>query len=238
MKEPGYPYSSTVSGQDTPPIIGSIHSIPISDISPMPDSPFKIREDAAMQELIESVAQFGVLVPIEVRPRESGGYEIVSGARRQNAASLAGLDSLPAIILDLDDDDAVIRMVDSNIQRENILPSERAFAYKMRMEAIKRKAGRPGKYEKENSPKISANFRSDDTVGEMAGISGDTVRNYISLTQLIPEIMQMVDDTRERYGGAVTEKIYLNRVAFGNLICYTIKKNPSKGVYQYAARYS
>lgn len=196
MKEPGYPYSSTVSGQDTPPIIGSIHSIPISDISPMPDSPFKIREDAAMQELIESVAQFGVLVPIEVRPRESGGYEIVSGARRQNAASLAGLDSLPAIILDLDDDDAVIRMVDSNIQRENILPSERAFAYKMRMEAIKRKAGRPGKYEKENSPKISANFRSDDTVGEMAGISGDTVRNYISLTQLIPEIMQMVDDRK------------------------------------------
>lgn len=196
MKEPGYPYSSAVSVQDTPPIIGSIHSIPILDISPMPDSPFKIREDTAMQELIESVAQFGVLVPIEVRPRESGGYEIVSGARRQNAASLAGFDSIPAIILDLDDDDAVIRMVDSNIQRENILPSERAFAYKMRMEAIKRKAGRPGKSEKENTPKISANFRSDDTVGEMAGISGDTVRNYISLTHLIPEIMQMVDDRK------------------------------------------
>lgn len=196
MKDPGHPYSRTVSGQDAPPIIGSIHSIPIADISPMPDSPFKIREDAAMQELIESVAQFGVLVPIEVRPRESGGYEIISGARRQNAASLAGLDAVPAIILSLDDDDAIIRMVDSNIQRENILPSERAHAYKMRMDAIKRRAGRPRKEEKENAPNVSANFRCDDSVGELAGVSGDTVRNYISLTQLVPELLQMVDEKK------------------------------------------
>ena len=196
MKEKVSYSSLKTSPNYSPPVIGTIHSIPISEIAPMPHSPFKVREDPALQELIESVSQFGILVPIEVRPKESGGYEIISGARRQHAGSLAGLDSMPAIILDMDDDDAIIRMVDSNIQRESILPSERAHAYKMRMEAIKRKAGRPGKYEKENSPKISANFRSDDTVGEMAGISGDTVRNYISLTQLIPELMQMVDDKK------------------------------------------
>lgn len=196
MRDPTSTSSHSEAEQKGPPIIGTIHSIPITEIEPMPGSPFKVRDDPALQELIESVSQFGILVPIEVRPKESGGYEIISGARRQHAGSLAGLDSIPAIILDLDDDDAIIRMVDSNIQRESILPSERAYAYKMRMEAIKRKAGRPGKYEKENSPKFSANFRSDDTVGEMAGISGDTVRNYISLTQLIPELMQMVDDKK------------------------------------------
>lgn len=179
-----------------PPVIGTIHAIPISEIHPMPNNPFQIREDPDLLELLESVNQFGVLVPTEVRPREGGGYEMITGARRQYAGSLAGLDVIPGIIMDLDDDEAIIRMVDSNIHRENTLPSEKAKAYKMRMDAVRRKAGRPTKDEKENSPKISANFRSDDAVGEQAGISGDTVRNLISLTQLVPELMQMVDDKK------------------------------------------
>ena len=179
-----------------PPVIGTIHAIPLSELHPMPCSPFQIREDAAMVDLIDSVQQYGVLIPAEVRPRSEGGYEIISGARRKHASELANLESMPAIIRDLDDDDAIIRMVDSNFQRENTLPSERARAFKMRMEAAKRKVGRPRKEEKENSPKISANFRSDDAVGELAGVSGDTVRNLISLTQLVPELMQMVDDKK------------------------------------------
>ena len=179
-----------------PPVIGTIHAIPISEIHPMPNNPFQIREDPDLLELIESVNQFGVLVPTEVRPREGGGYEMIAGARRQYAGSLAGLNVIPGIIINLDNDDAIIRMVDSNIHRENTLPSEKAKAYKMRMDAVRRKAGRPTKEDKENSPKISANFRSDDAVGEQAGISGDTVRNLISLTQLVPELMQMVDDKK------------------------------------------
>lgn len=179
-----------------PPVIGVIRSLPLTELHPMPDNPFQIREDAAMMDLIGSVRQNGVLVPAEVRPRSEGGYEIISGARRKYASELANLDSIPAIIRDLDDDDAIIRLVDSNIQRENILPSERARAFKLRMEAAKRKAGRPSKEEQENRPNDSANYRSDDAVGEKSGISGDTVRNYISLTQLIPELMQMVDDKK------------------------------------------
>lgn len=179
-----------------PPVIGVIHSLPLTELHPMPDNPFQIREDAAMMDLIGSVRQNGVLVPAEVRPRSEGGYEIISGARRKYASELANLDSIPAIIRDLDDDDAIIRLVDSNIQRENILPSERARAFKLRMEAAKRKAGRPTKEEQENRPNDSANYRSDDAVGEKSGVSGDTVRNYISLTQLIPELMQMVDDKK------------------------------------------
>lgn len=190
------PNSSILEPTGEPPVIGSIHSIPLSAIHPIPNNPFQIRDDPAMNELVESVSQFGILVPIEVRPTEFGDYEMISGSRRHHACTAAGLDSVPAIILHLDDDDAIIRMVDSNIQRENILPSERAHAYKMRMEAIKRKAGRPRKEEKENAPNVSANFRCDDSVGELAGVSGDTVRNYISLTQLIPELLQMVDEKK------------------------------------------
>ena len=126
----------------TPPIIRRIHSIRTSEIIPMPNNPFQIRDDPSMCELIESISQQGILAPIEVRHLQSGKYEIISGSRRHHAAVTTGLDLIPAIILDLSNEDAIIRMVDSNIQRENILPSERAFAYKMRMEAIKRKAGR------------------------------------------------------------------------------------------------
>ncbi len=118
---------------------------------------------------------------------------MIAGHRRKYASDLAGMDSIPAIILNLDDDEAIIRLVDTNIQRENILPSEKAKAYKLRMEAMKRKAGRPPKEAQGNLPKNPANFRSDDAVGEMVGVSGDTIRNYISLTKLVPELMQMVD---------------------------------------------
>ena len=178
------------------PAIGTIHLIPVSMLQPMPCSPFKIRDDDAMQELVLSIKNFGILNPLEVRPNDSGNYEIISGARRYQGAIQNQLESIPAVILDLDDDEAIIRMVDSNIQREYLLPSERAYAYKMRMEALKRKAGRPKKAEAKNSPKISANFRSDDSIGEKAGISGDTVRNYISLTLLVPALMQLVDESK------------------------------------------
>lgn len=178
------------------PAIGTIHLIPVSMLHPMPCSPFKIRDDDAMQELVLSIKNFGILNPLEVRPNDSGNFEIISGARRYQGAIQNRLESIPAVILDLDDDEAIIRMVDSNIQREYLLPSERAYAYKMRMEALKRKAGRPKKAESKNSPKISANFRSDDSIGEKAGISGDTVRNYISLTLLVPALMQLVDESK------------------------------------------
>ena len=178
------------------PAIGTIHLIPVSMLHPMPCSPFKIRDDDAMQELVLSIKNFGILNPLEVRPNVSGNFEIISGARRYQGAVQNQLKSIPAVILDLDDDEAIIRMVDSNIQREYLLPSERAYAYKMRMEALKRKAGRPKKAESKNSPKISANFRSDDSIGEKAGISGDTVRNYISLTLLVPALMQLVDESK------------------------------------------
>ena len=178
------------------PAIGTIHLIPVSMLHPMPCSPFKIRDDDAMQELVLSIKNFGILNPLEVRPNDSGNFEIISGARRYQGAIQNQLESIPAVILDLDDDEAIIRMVDSNIQREYLLPSERAYAYKMRMEALKRKAGRPKKAESKNSPKISANFRSDDSIGEKAGISGDTVRNYISLTLLVPALMQLVDESK------------------------------------------
>ncbi len=176
-----------------PPIIGTIYSIPAAELHPRPDNPYGVRDDPGMLELIESVKQYGVLTPIEVRPMDSGGYELIAGARRKYACELAGIEHIPAIVLNLDDDDAIIRLVDTNIQRENVLYSERAKAYKMRMEAMKRKAGRPAKQAENNSPNYSANFRSDDALGEALGISGDTVRNIISLNNLVPDLMQMVD---------------------------------------------
>ena len=161
-------------------------------LHPHPLSPFGIRDDPSMMELVESVKQFGVLVPAIARPREDGSYELIAGHRRQKACELAGLDSMPVIVMNLDDNDAIIQMVESNIQRENILPSERAKAYKLKMEALKRQGARSDL----TSPKISAKFRSDDSVGDEAGVSGDTVRNYIALNNLIPELMEMVDEKK------------------------------------------
>ena len=170
-----------------------VMDMPLSELYPFPDHPFQVRDDDAMKETVESIKEYGVLVPAIVRPRADGGYELISGHRRKHACELAGLPNMPVIVRDLDDDAATIIMVDSNIQRENILPSERAKAYKMKLDAIKRQAGRPSK---ENAPKISANLRSDDEIGEKMGMSGDTVRNYISLTQLAPQLQQMVDDKK------------------------------------------
>ena len=161
--------------------------IPLSELHPFPDHPFQVREDASMQETAESVKEYGVLVPALARPREDGGYELIAGHRRKHACELAGLATMPVIVRDIDRDAATIIMVDSNLQRENILPSERAKAYKMKMEAIKRHGARTDL----TSPKISAKFRSDDEVGQDAGVSGDTIRNYIALTQLVPELQQM-----------------------------------------------
>ncbi len=168
----------------------------LSELYPFPDHPFSVRDDDSMKETVESVKEYGVLMPAIARPREGGGYELVAGHRRKHACELAGLDTMPVIVRDLDRDTAIIFMVDSNLQRENILPSERAKAYKMKLDAIKRRAGRPTVEHGENSPKISANFRSDDEIGAEMGVSGDTVRNYIALTQLVPELQQMVDDRK------------------------------------------
>ena len=137
-------------------------NLPLSELHPFPNHPFQVREDDSMKETAESIKQFGVLVPAIVRPVPDGGYEIVAGHRRKHASELAGLETMPCIVRDMDNDAATIIMVDSNLQRESILPSERAMAYKMKLEAIKHRAGRPSKAEKENAPNVSANFRSDD----------------------------------------------------------------------------
>lgn len=179
-----------------PTAMGTVYRIPIEDLHPHPLNPYGIRNDSSMQELSESVKENGVLIPAIARPRRDGGYELISGHRRKYACEQLGQDTMPVMVLDLKDDDAIIQLVDSNIQRENILPSERAKAYKLRMEAVKKKAGRPQKEGNQNSPKISANFRSDDSIGGLAGVSGDTIRNYISLTNLIPELMEMVDEKK------------------------------------------
>ena len=177
-----------------------IINIPLSELHPFPNHPFKVRDDDIMQETTESIKTYGVLLPAIARPREDGGYEIISGHRRKHACELAGLDTMPVIVRAMDVDAATILMVDSNIQRENVLPSERAAAYKMKLEAIKRQAGRPPKVaensSENNSPQLAANFRSDDEVGQDAGVSGDTIRNYIALTQLVPELQRMVDEKK------------------------------------------
>lgn len=170
-------------------VVGSIVNIPLSQLHDFPNHPFKVRDDEKMQETAESVKAYGVLVPAIVRQRPDGEYEIVAGHRRKRASELAGLNELPAIVRDLDDDAATIIMVDSNLQRENILPSERAQAYKMKLEAIKRQ----GERRDLTSPQVAAKFRADDEVAKAAGVSGDTVRRFIRLTELQPELQEMVD---------------------------------------------
>ena len=166
--------------------------LPLSELHDFPNHPFKVRDDEAMQETAESIRQYGVLVPAIVRPREVGGYEIIAGHRRRHGSELAGLSAMPCIVRQMDDDTATILMVDSNIQRENILPSERAQAYKMKLEAIKRQGARTDL----TSPQVAAKFRADDEVAKGADVSGDTVRRYIRLTELSPELQQMVDEKK------------------------------------------
>lgn len=181
---------TNVAQPNQPEPVGVIYRLPLSELHECPMNPFAVREDPSMLELMDSVQKFGVLVPAIARPRPDGGYEIIAGHRRKKASELANHDSMPVVVLDLNDDETIIQLVDSNIQRDNILPSERAKAYKMRMEAMKRQGARTDL----TSPNFSAKFRSDDTLGEKAGVSGDTIRNYISLTNLIPELLKMVDD--------------------------------------------
>ena len=170
--------------------------VALTDLYERPDNPVKMRDDDSMKETIESVKQNGVLTPGLVRARAEGGYEIIAGRRRKLACEAAGLETMPVIIRELDDNQAIIEMVDSGIQREEVLPSEKAAAYKMKLEAIKRRAGRPARNSNGNSPQVAANFRSDDEVAKDAGISGDTVRRYIRLTELAPELQQMVDEKK------------------------------------------
>ena len=177
---------------NAPETMGVIYRLQLSLLHPHPQNPFSLRDDQAMLDLIQSVQSHGVLVPAIARPRPDGEYEIISGHRRKHASELAGLDFMPVVVLDLNDDEAIIQLVDSNIQRENILPSERAKAYKMRMDAMKRQGARTDL----TSPIISAKFRSDDELGQEVGVSGDTIRNYAYLTNLVPELMQMVDEGR------------------------------------------
>ena len=176
-----------------------ITNIPVEKLKPFPNHPFQVRDDDSMNETVESIKTYGVLQPAIVRPTMDGEYEILSGHRQKHACELAGRKTIPAIVRELDDDAAIIFMVDSNLQRENILPSERAAAYKMKMEALKRQAGRPLK----NSPQLAANFRADDAVAKEADVSGDTVRRYIRLTELQPELQQMVDEKKIAFTPAV-----------------------------------
>ena len=183
-----------------------VQQIPIDALHPFTNHPFKVLDDEAMTRTVESIAQYGVLAPLIARPRPDGdGYEIISGHRRQYAAKLAGLDTLPVIVRQMSDDAAVILMVDSNLQREHILPSERAFAYKMKLEAIKNQGDRSDL----TSPQVAAKFRSDDAVAKDQGISGDTVRRYIRLTNLIPEMLDLVDQKKISFNPAV-ELSYLD----------------------------
>ena len=176
-----------------------IQQIPITELHPFKNHPFKVLDDEAMQRTVESVAQFGVLAPLIARSREEGGYEIISGHRWQHAAKLAGLTTLPVIVRNMDDDQAVIHMVDSNLQRESILPSERAFAYKMKLEAMKRTAGRPSK----NVSQIGTQKRSDQIMAEEMGESRNQIQRFIRLTNLIPELLELVDQKKISFNPAV-----------------------------------
>ena len=182
-----------------------VQQVSIGELYPFKNHPFKVLDDESMRRTVESVEQYGVLSPLIARPRPEGGYEIISGHRRQHAAELAGLETLPVIVRNMDDDAAVLLMVDSNLQRENILPSERAFAYKMKLEALKNQGARSDL----TSPQVAAKFRSDDAVAKDQGISGDTVRRYIRLTNLIPELLDMVDEKKIAFNPAV-ELSYLD----------------------------
>ena len=167
--------------------------LPLEQLHPFRDHPFKVLDDDAMRETVESVERFGVLVPAIARPDPEGGYELVAGHRRHRACELAGKETMPVIVRELDDDAATILMVDSNLQRETILPSERAFAYRMKLEAMKRRAGRPAK---ENVSQVGTQKRSDQILAEEAGQSRNQVQRYIRLTELIPELLNMVDEKK------------------------------------------
>ena len=180
-----------------------VMDIPLSEIDDFSNHPFKVKADEAMLEMADSVKQYGILVPGLVRPKVDGGYEMIAGHRRKKASELAGNETMPCIVRELDDDEATIIMVDSNLQRENISPSEKAYAYKMKLEAMKRKAGRPSK---ENSMQVAQNLKgkfSAEILGEQMGESKDQIRRYIRLTNLNSDILEMVDEKQIAFNPAV-----------------------------------
>ena len=183
-----------------------VQEIRITELHPFRNHPFHVKDDESMQALCDSIREYGVLSPLLARPTEEG-YEIVSGHRRRSAALKLGLEKLPVLVREMTDDEAIILMVDSNIQRENLLPSEKAFAYKMKLEAMKRQSGRP----KKNSPQVASNYRSDDALAQQEGISGDTVRRYIRLTNLAKPILELVDEGRIAFSPGV-ELSYLTKL--------------------------
>ena len=182
-----------------------VQQIPIAELHPFTNHPFKVLDDESMQRTVESVEQYGVLSPLIARPRPEGGYEIISGHRRQHAAQLAGLETLPVIVRNMDDNAAVLLMVDSNLQRENILPSERAFAYKMKLEALKNQGARSDL----TSTQVGRKLETADIVGQESGDSRNQVRRFIRLTNLIPELLDMVDEKKIAFNPAV-ELSYLD----------------------------
>ena len=182
-----------------------VQQIPIGELFPFKNHPFKVLDDESMQRTVESVEQYGVLSPLIARPRPEGGYEIISGHRRQYAAKLAGLETLPVIVRNMDDDAAVLLMVDSNLQRENILPSERAFAYKMKLEALKNQGARSDL----TSTQLVSKLRSNEQLGAENNQSRETVRRFIRLTNLVPELLDMVDEKKIAFNPAV-ELSYLD----------------------------
>ena len=187
-----------------------VQNIPLRELHPFKNHPFKVKDDAAMQDTVDSVREYGVLVPAIARPDPDGGYELIAGHRRHHASELAGKETMPVIIRDLDDDAATIIMVDSNLQREELLPSERAFAYKMKLDAMKRQAGRPMK---ENRDQVGHNFsgkRTVELIAENAPDSRNQIQRYIRLTELIPELLDMVDERKIAFNPAV-ELSYLKK---------------------------
>ena len=181
-----------------------VQQIPVDELFPFKNHPFKVLDDDAMTRTVESISQFGVLAPLIARPRPEGGYEIISGHRRKHAAELAHLDTVPVIVRNMEDDAATILMVDSNLQREHILPSERAFAFKMKLEAIKNQGARSDLTSVQIAPKLSA-----EKIGKDAGMSKDNVKRYIRLTNLVPELLDMVDEKKISFNPAV-ELSYLD----------------------------
>ena len=177
-----------------------VRMIPLDELHPFVHHPFKVKDDAAMQDTVESVKAYGVLVPAIARPREEGGYELVAGHRRHRASLLAGLAEMPVIVREMDDDEATIIMVDSNLQRETLLPSERAFAYRMKLEAMKRRAGRPSK---ENLSQVGTQKRSDQIMADQIGESRNQIQRFIRLTYLVPPLLDMVDEHKVAFNPAV-----------------------------------
>ena len=184
-----------------------VQEIPLGELHPFRNHPFKVKDDAAMQDTVDSVREYGVLVPAIARPDPDGGYELIAGHRRHYASELAGKETMPVIIRDLDDDAATIIMVDSNLQREELLPSERAFAYKMKLEAMKRQAGRPSR---ENVSQVGTQKRSDQIMAEQVGESRNQIQRFIRLTELIPTLLDMVDERKIALNPAV-ELSYLKK---------------------------